>query len=246
MIQIRSKMLKFLPVVFVIILASGFLGWRMLGGTQTKQSSKVSSLQPVATSSSSLEDRVKELELTVTDLLNKVGGSKSTETSSTSTDTDSKIKNLEAAVNELKSKVAKLETGSTTTSTTQTSPATSTKKPPLYIPLAASLSVSSSSWAEAGGSSFSIDPGDYVGYTNMQLEGNLKAASGNDKASARIKNPDGTSILISEVSTTSQSSVWVSSSGFSLGSGNKTYKIEMKTLTGFGAILDNARIKVNF
>lgn len=240
-------MVKFLPILFVVLLALGVIGWRLLSGSSPAPSLTISSTpssrQPLSTPSSTLEDRVKELELSVTDLLKKVNSQTGTISQTGTGNIDIQLKNLQASVDDLKSRVGKLESGSSSTTSQASS---STKKPPLYIPLASSLTVSSSSYSEAGGSSFSIDPGDYPGYSSVQLEGNLKVASGNDKAFARVKNPDGTSILSSEVSTSSQTSVWVSSSGFSLGSGNKTYKIEMKTLTGFGATLENARIKVNF
>lgn len=166
-----------------------------------------------------------------------------TPTSSQIASLQNEINTLEQTVATLQNRVATLESsGQTATQTTTTS-----SKVPVYIPLGSGGSASGLDWTTQDSLAITLDPGSYSGYTSMQLEVSLSVYQGNGTAYTRLYNSDdGTGVTNSDVSTTSQSYNWVTSNGFSLPSGSKTYKIQLKTSTGYAAQVQDARIKVNF
>lgn len=192
---------------------------------------------------STLETAVSLLTSQLKNVSTSSGKSSSTSQSSDASLTD-RIKTLETTISDLQKRISNLEKGSSTTqsSTNQSS----TKKAPSYIPLG-SGSTSKTDWTNIDTLSITLDPADYPGYTSMQLETSIKIFQ-NGEAYARLGDKDnGTSILASEISTTSQSYTWITSSGFQLPSGKKTYIIQMKSLiSGYEAFVENARIKVNY
>ena len=196
--------------------------------------------EKTATVSATLENRVRELEFSITDILSKTNSTSTVSTTTTSS-LDTKIKALETSVNSLSTRIAKLE-GSPAPSST-----TSTSKSPAYISLAASGSSSVGDWTTISGTVVTIDTADYPGYTSMQFESNIQVFQ-TGTAYARISNKtDGTSILGSEISTTSTSYTNLISSKFSLPGGKKDYQLQLKSqITGYAASVQNARIKVSF
>lgn len=159
---------------------------------------------------------------------------------------EDRIKLLEASLTVLErrqdivEKSTGVSTGSTTTSSTGA-------LPPSYIPLGSGGSTSATDWTSVDNLDVSINPADYPGYKSMQLEVSLRTFQGNGQAYARLyNNDDGLAIPTSEVSTTSENYNWQNSATFTLSSGKKTYKIQLKTLTGYEASVQSARIRVNF
>lgn len=204
---------------------------------------QISAGSSAAPTSSPLEGRVQALEEAVILLAQKVGSTAASDVidkASSGNSYEERIKTLEATVNDLQGQITQLKQSSS-----QTTQTTSTNKAPLYIPLGWSGTTTSTNWTVISSQSMTIDPGDYPGYTSMQFEVSLRAYQGNGKAFARLSNDDGTSIIASEVSITSGDYTWVSSSSSTL-PGKKTYKLELKSLTGYEAGAQNARIKVNF
>ncbi len=162
-----------------------------------------------------------------------------------------KVNKIDSTVNDLKSRVVVLE--SKPTSSAQTSSATSVTssttttatKSPVYIPLAASGTSSAGDWANISGTTVTIDPADYPGYTSMQFQANIQIFQ-QGTAFARVGSSDGTAILGSEISTNSTSYTAVSSGNFTL-PGKKSYLLQLKSLvTGYAASVQNAQIKVSF
>ena len=240
-------MFRILLILGVLVITAAFIVVRFIIGNQSSRvptlsldsfTIKEKAAEQVATTSGALENRVRELEFSVTDILNQ----KPTASTSPTTSLDNRIKALEASINDLSTRIAKLETGSSTTTSTTTS-----TKSPAYISLAASGSSSVGDWATVSGTVVTIDTGDYPGYTSMQFEANIQIFQ-TGIAYARISNKtDGTSILSSEISTTATSYTNVTSSKFSLPGGKKDYQLQLKSLvTGYAASVQNARIKVNF
>lgn len=160
-----------------------------------------------------------------------------------------KVSKIDASVNDLKSRVVVLESkqNATTAQTSTTTTSTSVSQAPVYIPLAASGSSSTGDWANISGTVVTIDTADYPGYTSMQFEANIQIFQ-QGTAYARMGNKtDGTSVLSSEISTTSTSYTYVTSGKFTLPSGKKDYQLQLKSLvTGYAALIQNARVKVNF
>lgn len=158
--------------------------------------------------------------------------------------TETRITTLETKLQVLQKRIEQLEgkTGTTTT-TTQTS----TKSPSYLLALGSSGGVTTQDWSSLSSLSVSLDPGDYPGYKNFQLEVELQQFQGNGTAYARLyNNTDKLAVFGSETSTSSFNYTWVSSQTFSLPSSKKTYILQLKTTTGYTASANNFRIRVNY
>lgn len=244
-------MLKFLPVGIVVILMVGVLVYLRFFSMQpsTKQNNSTiatvnTSTAPAANSSaSSLEDRVKVLEELITVLARRTNESSSGNDTIPNQTTPT---NHEARIIILEQQVDNLQKGLNEQPVTgEVTP--SAKNAPLYIPLGWNASSGAFDWTSVSSQDITIDPADYPGYKNMQLEISLRVFQGNGKAYARLyNNDDNVALLTSEVSTTSQNYNWVISSGFTLSSGKKTYSLQLKSLTGYDAGVQSARIRVNY
>ncbi len=161
-----------------------------------------------------------------------------------------KVNKIDSTVNDLKGRVVVLESKQTSSAqpnaaTSVTSSTSTTTKSPVYIPLAASGSSSVGDWTNISGTTVTIDPADYPGYTSMQFQANIQIFQ-QGTAYARVGSSDGTAILGSEISTNSTSYTSISSGKFTL-SEKKSYLLQLKSLvTGYAASIQNAQIKVNF
>ncbi len=157
--------------------------------------------------------------------------------------TDQRLGSLEVAAQSLQNQINLLKISGTTTQTTTTSTGKSTD----YIPLGWVGGISDQNWTSVTTQEITINAADYPGYKSMQFEVNLRIYQGNGTAYARLlNNSDGTGVSNSEVSTTSENYTWVSSSTFTLPSSQKTYRMQLKSTTGYEAGVQNARIKVNY
>lgn len=153
---------------------------------------------------------------------------------------DERLKDVEASVKDLKVRISSLEKASYTT------PSTSTAKAPVYIPLGSNGEVADTNWTNLNSFQASIDPAQYSGYTSMQLQVTMRLNQPGGTAYARLYNSSNSSATSSEPSTTQTSSTLVTSSGFTLPGGAKTYILQAKSSDGSQLFIDNATIKVNF
>lgn len=189
----------------------------------------------------SLEDRVKALEDLAGKLVAQVNSLKSTSTQSKSSSSDTQLNTMDTSITELKARVSALEKG--TTATTQNL----ATKTPVYIPLGSGGQINSQQdWTSLTTFQASIDPSQYSGYTNAQLQVNMRLNQPGGTLYARLYNLTDNSVISSEVSSTSTSSSLVTSAGFSFSSGSKTYILQAKSSTGTQAFLDTATLKINF
>ena len=163
---------------------------------------------------------------------------------------------IEASLSAVNKKIADLEkkqqtlpVSSQITPTTAPTTATSTSSGPKvsYVPIGYTGSGTySSDFGTVSGYETAIDPGNYPGYKKMVLEVNFRIFQ-NGTAEVRLFNKtDGVAITNSDISTTSQSYTTVTSSGFTLASGSKTYTIQVKSSTGYAVELQWARLRVDF
>lgn len=123
------------------------------------------------------------------------------------------------------------------------------QKAPVYIPLGSGTLTPdhANNWYTVNVPQAAIDPADYPGYSAMQLEITMRAFQGNGLASARLFNSnESTAILNSEVSTAMENFTLLTSGGFRLPVGKKTYRIQIKSATGYEVDFQDARIRVNF
>ncbi len=154
----------------------------------------------------------------------------------TNTNLTSSVQNLTTNVNNLITRVAQID-----------SSGTSSKPSTTYIPLGPANSSNSLDWQTVSLPEVDIDPAEYPGYKAMYLETYMSVYQGNGQAFAHLLNySDGITVLNSDVSTSSENYIHVISNAFTLGSGKKTYRLQLKTLTGYTAQVEYARIKVTF
>lgn len=239
-------MIKLLLFILIPILLLALLGYWRYGVSKsnltTSQSEKVEGPieVPKTLPEASLEDRVKDLEKIVIKLVNQYNNQKSSPSPTAST--ISTPSNLEGAVTELKARVSALENAATP------APASSTSsKYPLYIPLGSTGGPwGNQDWNTINEYEASIDSSSYAGYSSMQLEVNFRLVEAAGTGSVRLFNTTDNTAISSQVDTTSTTFGLKISSTFTLPSGAKTYKIQVKSSQGKDLYLQSARIKVNF
>lgn len=236
-------MVKFLPFILVPILLIGALGfWRYSATKKALTTPALSSQEavepievPKALPGATTEDKVKNMEDTLTKLVNQVNNLKSSSQTGGSADYAS----VQAAIAELKTRVSALEQANPVSATTN--------KAPLYIPLGAT----SGPWVNADWSTIndyvaSINPDNYPDYTGMNLEVVFRITDPSGTVSVRLYNYTDNSAISSQLDTNLTSFNLQSTPLFKLTSGTKTYKLQIKSPQGKELYIQSARIKVNF
>lgn len=241
-----AKLLLLIAVPILIILGLGY--WRFVA---TKPQASSQSIQqdlglvevPKTVPNASLEDRVKILEDTNSKLITQLNALKTSNGQAPSASSlDSRLTNVESAVTDLKARVSALEKASP-------APAAATgNKSPLYIPMGADGGPwTDQSWHTLTEYQVSVNPGDYSGYSGMQLEANFRLSEPGGTASVRVYNvTDGVEVSNSQVDTTSTNYSLHASGSFKLNSGTKTYSIQVQSTLGKDLFVQSARLKVNF
>lgn len=240
-------MLRLLPFILIpaLVFAALFY-WRYWASskinlTTSKTETENAIEVPATLPGASLEDRVKTLEETLIKLVAQVNTLKSSKESTQTTSGDSELSTLEGSITELKARVSSLEKTNTQSTTT-----TSTSKSVVYIPLGSGGKWGDKDWYTASEYEVSLNPDNYPGYTGMVLEANFKLAENSGTGSIRLYNVTDGSAIASQIDTTSNSYTLKSSSSFTLPSGTKTYKLQVKSTQGADLYIQSARIKVNF
>lgn len=233
-------MIRFLPFILIIILVLGGLGyWRYATSksnltaptTQQEGSIEVPKTLPEA----SVEDRISELEEVVTKLVTQVNNLKSPSPQSSS----SSSSDVESAVTELKARVSALERATPV-------PVSSTQSV-VYIPLGSGGGPwGDRDWYSTSEYEISLDPANYPGYKNMVLEATFRLNVSSGTGSVRLYNVTDSSAVSGQLDTTSNTFSLKTSSSFTLPSGSKTYKLQVKTSDGTPIYVQSARIKVSF
>lgn len=240
-------MIKLVLPVVVVFLLSGFLYFRFFNTSKNSKSvtlplgvnQQAPSPSPVPANLDQ-ESRFKLLEeatLALKDQIKGLGGSK---------DVEARLKTLETLITDLQQRLARLEQ-TPPPPLSQSPTQTTTKSPTIYIPLGSGGSTSDQNWLTIDTYEIGLDPANYPGYASMQFEVNMRLTQKVGTAYARLFNSsDNSAISSSEVSTTSDKFVLLTSSGFKLPSGSKTYKVQLKSSTSTEVQLQNARLRVNF
>lgn len=240
-------MIKLLPFILIPILLIALLGyWRYVSIKQSFPPATISQTTtdtkplevPKTLPDATIDDRVKSLEDTLSKIITQVNNLK-TDNSLSPASLDSRLKTLEGAITDLTARISALEKA-----TPAPVAVVSSLKSSVYIPLGSGGQISSGTdWVSLGTFQATVDTSSYPGYTNMQLEVNMRLNQPGGTLYARLYSSG--SLDSSQVSTTSTSSTLVISSNFTL-SGSKTYTLQAKSSDGTQAFIDNARIKVNF
>ncbi len=239
------KLLPFIVIPVLIVLGLGY--WRYIGtkpastAAQSTQADSSPIEVPKSLPNATLEDRVKTLEDTNGKLVIQVNAVKSSASQTPSSGSlDSRLIGVESAITELKARVSSLEKANP-------SPAAASNKYPLYIHLGDDGGPwTDQSWNTLTEYQAAINPGDYPGYSSMQIEVNFRLSEPGGTGSVRLYNvTDGTSVS-SQVDTTSTTYALQTSSGFTLPGGKKTYSIQVQSSASKNLFVQSARIRVNF
>lgn len=211
-------MIKLLPIFLILVaIAGGVVYYRL---------EVLSDKLPETVQGTSLDDQ-------------EVNNLKSAKTP---TDLESRLKIVETGVSELKIRVSSLEK----ITPAPQAPQVLTPRVPVYIPLGSGGSLSDQNWTSLNSFQISLDPASYPGYSSMKLEVNMRLNQPGGQVYARLYNITSNTAIPSEVSTDSTTSSVVTSGGFTLATGQKTYVLQGKSSAGTVAFIDYARIKVNF
>ncbi len=159
------------------------------------------------------------------------------------------LNECKALINEEIGKLNKPTLAITSSPTPTKAPAsdqkTSSTTKEYYIPFG-SGSGSSLDWKDVAGLQASIDSNGYNSIKSVVFEVSLHVPTGNETASVRLYNAtDNHPVWNSEVTFNgNSSSVFMASSPISLDSGNKLYKVQIKTQLQYPAIVDQSRVHI--
>lgn len=245
-------MIKFLPVIVLVILVLFVGGFLWVRNSQTKPTPQTQQLKQLsgqtvtntdAFAPISSNDRLKILEDAVVSLAKKINGGSGAADSNAAL--SSRISVLEDKVTALQKQSSQTQTGADLTPTPTSS--SIVKQSPIYIPLGWVASSSSTDWTTVSSQSVIINTADYPGMTSAQFEARIVNYQGNGTAFARLINTTtGNAVLASEVSANGTDYTWVTSASFSFTSGKNTYAVQLKTNTGYNAQIADAHIRINF
>lgn len=114
-----------------------------------------------------------------------------------------------------------------------------------YVPFG-SGSGSSSDWQDVAGLQANVDSASYGTIKSVKFEASLHIPTGNETATVRLYNAtDNHPVWNSELSFNGNTaSVFLTSSAINLDSGNKVYKVQLKTQLQYTAVLDQSRIHI--
>lgn len=180
-----------------------------------------------------LGDRINALENTIASLRGDVVNLEAQKTSPASVpqaNYEARIKSLEDEVAKLKSQKAVI----------------SSNKAPLYIPLGSGGTAGDKGWYSVPGYEVAIDPADYFGYSAMQMEINFRMTEIAGVGVARLYNQTDNQAISGEITIASDNLALYSTPTFTLPSGKKTYKLQVKSTYGANLEIQSARIKVSF
>lgn len=114
----------------------------------------------------------------------------------------------------------------------------------IYIPLGTG-SVKSFDWKDLAGIEVYFDPANYGKIKQVTFEASLRIPTANGWVYARLYNVnDSLPLIESEVSAEGDWGTRVESNPIPLSSGNKLYRVQMKTSMDYNGVLDLARIKI--
>ncbi len=115
----------------------------------------------------------------------------------------------------------------------------------IYIPLG-SGTTANRDWTDIKSAEAYIDTSKYSGNISVSWEAFLYNYTGNGATFARLYNvTDKTNVWFSELTIDgANSSIRVASGKINLAAGNKLYRVQLYTNTGYEARIDNARVKI--
>ncbi len=237
-------MIKLLPFILIPILLIAGLGyWRFVAIKQSITSpTQTVDTQPIEVPktipNASVDDRVQNLENTISKLVTQVNTLKVQPQPSANTE----LNNIESSITDLKARVSALEKA--TPAPAQTA---SSQQSVVYIPLGSGGGPwANKDWYSTPEYQVLLDPANYPGYKGMYLEVTYKLSEQTGTGSVRLYNSTDNSVTSGQVDTTSSSFGLYTSSSFKLPTGSKNYALQVKSTDGKNLFIQIARIRVNF
>lgn len=221
-------MIKLLPFILIPILLIAGLGyWRYVSIKQ--------SITPANLSQTIIPDQPLEVPKTLP------AATVTPPPSPTSTpvpSSNAQLNNIEASITELTARISALEKS--------TQPTVSSSNSTTYIPLGAGGTWDYTNFTTLSDYQISLDPANFPGYSSVVLEVIFRVVDSTGTTSVRLYNTSDSSVVSSEVSTTSSSFNLASSSSFKLATGSKTYVLQAKNSGGRTFFIQLARLRVNY
>ena len=152
---------------------------------------------------------------------------------------DEKVSGLESMISQLSKNVS--------TDAVVAAPATVTKKTKTvtYLPISGSGSTLSTSWIDIPGTDFYMSKSDYPGLVGIYFEANMKLINGNGEAYLRLYDvTHGIAVSGSEISTSSQTSTFVTSGSLNFWSGYNNYRVQARSLTADTTVFESGKLKI--
>ncbi|MBI2020002.1 hypothetical protein HYS94_01110 [Candidatus Daviesbacteria bacterium] len=227
-------MIKILPFVLIPIIIAGVVFWRFTAA-QKLETPKQGGSEPVEVPKTLPSEPLDEPDISPKPT---VKGSPSSQTDSS---LDKRLKDAEGAITELKARISSLEKSSKSTTTTTTSSGVTT-----YIPLGSGGSWGNKDWYSLVEYEVSLDPANFPGYKNMELEVTFRLSEAAGTGYIRLFNITDNQATSGEVTTTSTSYSLKTTSTFTIPAGTKVYRLQIKSSEGKDLFIQSARIKVNF
>ena len=238
-------MIRLLPFILIPILLLAGLGyWRFQASKPNPVTSQTDSSSgpvevPATLPGATTEDRVKALEDVISKLVVQINALKPAASPSQSTNSDSRLTTIEGSITDLKTRVIALEKA--------TPVPASASKSVVYIPLGSGGGPwTNSDWTTLNEYQISLDPSNYPGYSNMVLEINFRLSDPTGTGSVRLYNSSDNSTVSSQLDTTSSTYELKTTSSFTIPSGSKSYKLQIKSSESKELFIQSARIKVSF
>lgn len=227
------NVIKLLPAVLIILLITGGLIWWRFSAKQNLTS-------PVAQDTPTTDGATEvPKQLPPTPIPTPAPTTSSASSSQDVTNLNSRLQTAEGAVTELKARISALEKATPV-------PLSTTTKSTVYIPLGSGGSWGDQDWNSLAEYEVSLNPDNYPGYSNMNLEVIFRLSEAVGTASVRLYNTTDSQATSSQVDSTSTSFSLQTSSTFRLASGTKTYRLQVKSSQSKSLFIQSARIKVNF
>ncbi len=124
-------------------------------------------------------------------------------------------------------------------------PVTKKSKTVNYIPISGTGSTTENKWVDIAGTDFYFNPADYTGLKESYFEANIKLFNGNGAVFTRLFDVTaGVEVWGSEIQSSSQTAVSVTSPKLTLRDGNHLYRVQIKSLTADTAIYNSGRVKL--
>lgn len=232
-------MIRLLPFILIPILVLAGLGyWRYTASKPNLTTPTPPQAGPIEVPKTlpqaSLEELTAKLVREVNDLKSKSSPTPSLVSGSS---------DLEAQVTELKVRVSALEKATPAPASATNTNTSST----VYIPLGSGGGPwANTDWYSTPEYEISLDPANYPGYKNMVLEVTFRIVEAAGTGSVRLYNVTDSQAASGQLDTTASSFSLKSSSSFTLTTGTKTYKLQVKSSQNKDLFIQSARIKVNF